>query len=110
MEIKPVSRKPVLIWLIASQVLALASLAFWLLIAGLSVMAFDAGVTQEAWNFVIAVWSYPIWPIGFAIAAWIAYARRKDRLAGVLTTFTFLPVLVLIIFLALSSFFFSLGL
>lgn len=73
-------------------------------------MAFDAGVTQEAWNFVIAVWSYPIWPLGFAIAAWIAYARKKDRLAGVLTTLTFLPVLVLIIFLAASSFFYSLGL
>ncbi|HSL44006.1 MAG TPA: hypothetical protein VK897_11285 [Anaerolineales bacterium] len=109
MEAKPVSRKPILIWLIASQLLALASLVFWLLIAGLSVMAFDSGVTQEAWNFVIAVWSYPIWPIGFAIAAWIAYARKKDRLAGVLTALTFLPVLVLIIILALSSFFFSLG-
>ena len=109
METKPVTRKPIFIWLIASQLLALASLAFWLLIAGLSVMAFDAGVTREAWNFVIAVWSYPIWPIGFAIAAWIAYARGKDRLAGVLTTLTFLPILVLIIILALSSFLFSLG-
>jgi hypothetical protein len=103
------SRKPILIWLIVSQLLALASLVFWLVVAGLSVMAFDAGVTQEAWNFVIAVWSYPIWPLGFAIAAWIAYARRKDRLAGLLTTLTFVPVLVLIIFLALSSFLFSIG-
>ena len=32
---------------------------FWLLAAGLSVMAFDSGVTTEAWTFVIAVWSYP---------------------------------------------------
>lgn len=85
-------------------------MAFWLLVAGLSVMAFDAGVTREAWNFVIAVWSYPVWPIGFTIGAWIAYARRKDRLAGVLTTLTFIPVLVLIVVLALSSFLFSLEL
>jgi hypothetical protein len=98
-----------LIWLIASQILALLSLVFWLVIAGLSVMAFDAGVTQEAWNFVIAVWSYPIWPLGFAIAAWIAYARKKDRLAGILSTLTFLPVLLFIIFLVASSFFYSLG-
>ena len=110
METKPVSRQPILIWLITSQVLALASLFFWLIMAGLSVMAFDAGVTQQAWNFVIAVWAYPIWPLAFAIAAWVAYARKKDRLAGILTTFTFLPVLVLISILALSSFFFSLAL
>lgn len=110
METKPVSRKPVLIWLILSQLLALASLVFWLFAAGISVMAFDAGVTTEAWTFVIAVWSYPIWPIVFTITSWIAYARKKDRLAGVLTTLTFLPVLILIIVIALSSFFFSLGL
>jgi hypothetical protein len=103
------SRKPILIWLIASQILALLSLIFWLVIAGLSVMAFDAGVTQEAWNFVIVVWSYPIWPLGFAIAAWVAYARKKDRLAGVLSTLTFLPALVLIIILAASSFLYSMG-
>lgn len=111
MEVKPASRsrKPILIWLIASQLLALASLVFWLVIAGLSVMAFDSGATTEAWTFVIVVWSYPIWPIAFAIAAWIAYARKKDRLAGILTTFTFLPVLVLILILASSSFFYSMG-
>ncbi|HET9908003.1 MAG TPA: hypothetical protein VFQ23_15235 [Anaerolineales bacterium] len=97
METKLPSRKPILIWLIVSQLLALASLVVWLLMAGLSVMAFDSGVTQEAWNFVIAVWLYPIWPILFAIAAWIAYWRKRDRLAGILTTFTFLPILVLLL-------------
>jgi hypothetical protein len=91
--------------LIVSQVLALASLFFWLLMAGLSVMAFDSGVTQDAWNFVIAVWLYPIWPIVFAVAAWLAYARKKDKLAGVLTTLTFLPILVLIIIIASANYF-----
>lgn len=97
MESKVPSRKPILIWLIVSQVLALASLLFWLVMAGLSVMAFDSGSTPEAWTFVIAVWSYPILPIALTIAAWIAYARKKDRAAGILTTFTFLPMLVLFI-------------
>ena len=97
LETKLPSRKPILIWLIVSQLLALASLVVWLLMAGLSVMAFDSGVTQEAWNFVIAVWLYPIWPILFAIAAWIAYWRKRDRLAGILTTLTFLPILVLLL-------------
>jgi hypothetical protein len=104
---KPVSRRPILIWLIISQLLALASLIFWLFVAGISVMAFDSGVTPEAWTFVIAVWSYPIWPIIFTLAAWIAYARKKDRLAGVLTTLTFLPVLVLILIIVLSSFYYT---
>lgn len=110
METKPASRTPILLWLIASQILALLSLIFWLVMAGLSVMAFDAGVTAEAWTFVIIVWSYPLWPLGFAIAAWIAYARKKDRLSGVLTTLTFLPILVLIAVLFLSSFAYSSGL
>lgn len=103
------SRKPILIWLIISQLLALASLVIWLLVAGLSVMAFDAGVTPEAWAFVIAVWAYPVWPVAFAIASWIAYARKKDKLAGILTVFTFLPVLILVMIIVLSNFFFSLG-
>lgn len=105
---KPVSRRPVLIWLIVSQLLAVASLFFWLVMAGLSVMAFDSGVSTEAWTFVIAVWSYPIWPIGFAIAAWIAYARRKDRVAGILTTITFLPVLLLLLVMVLGNLWFTL--
>jgi len=106
-DTKPVSRRPILIWLISSQLLALASLVFWLFAAGISVMAFDSGVTQEAWTFVIAVWSYPIWPILFAVASWIAYARKKDKLAGILTTLTFLPVLVLILFIVFSSFYYT---
>ena len=107
MEAKPATRRPVLIWLILSQILALASLVFWLLMAGLSFMAFDSGVTPQAWTFVIVVWSYPIWPIIFTIAAWIAYARRKDRLAGILTTLTFLPVLVLLLIIVFSSFYYT---
>jgi len=104
-ETKP-SRRPVMIWLILSQVLAVASLFFWLLVAGLSIMAFDSGVSVEAWTFVIAVWSYPIWPVGFAIASWIAYARKKDRLAGVLTTLTFLPVLLLFVVMLVGNLWF----
>ena len=107
-ELKRNTRRPVLIWLILSQVLAVASLFFWLLIAGLSVMAFDSGVTAEAWTIVIVVWSYPIWPIAFAIASWIAYAWHKDRLAAVLTTLTFLPVLLLLLVIVVANFLFFL--
>src|ERR1041384_4617918 len=95
-----------MIWLIVSQLLALLSLLFWLFAAGISVMAFDSGSTPQAWTFVIAVWSYPIWPIVFTIAAWIAYTRKKDMLAAILTTFTFLPVLMLILFIVVANLFY----
>ena len=107
-EIKRPIRRPVLIWLIISQFLAVASLFFWLLVAGLSVMAFDSGVSAEAWTFVIVVWSYPLWPIAFAIASWIAYARHRDRLAAVLTTLTFLPILLLFLVMVVGNLLFFL--
>ena len=84
-------RTGLLIWLIVSQLLAVASLFFWLLMAGLSVMAFDSGVTQEAWNVVIAVWLYPIFPLVMIIGAWIAYAKRKNKLAAILSGLSFIP-------------------
>ena len=90
----PKRRTALLIWLIISQLLAVGTLVLWLVVAGLSVMAFDSGVTTEAWTFVIVVWSYPIFPIAMAIAAWIAFAFRKNRLAAWLTAMTFIiPIL-----------------
>jgi hypothetical protein len=100
-------RKGLLIWMIVSQLLMLGSLVIWLLVAGLSVMAFDSGVTQEAWNFVIAVWLYPIFPIVMVIAAWIAYARHKNKLAAILSGLSFAPPFLLYIGLAISSWIWS---
>ncbi|MGA7194130.1 MAG: hypothetical protein WBW94_10900 [Anaerolineales bacterium] len=109
-EEKPKSRKALLIWLIVSQALAIASLLFWLLVAATSVMAFDAGETTQAWIFVIAVWSYPIFPIVMAIGAWIAFAFRKNVLSAILSGLTFaLPLLFFIILwvVSISGFLFS---
>ena len=99
----PPKRTGLLIWMILSQLLALGSLVIWLLVAGLSVMAFDSGVTAEAWTIVIAVWSYPIIPLIFIIIAWIAYAKRKNVLAGVLSGLSFAPPFLLYIFLWVAS-------
>jgi hypothetical protein len=101
-------RKGLLTWLIVSQVLAVASLLLWLVVAGLSVMAFDSGETPQAWAFVITVWSYPIFPIVMAIGAWIAYTRRKNILSAILSGLTFaLPFLFFIVLwiVSLGSFF-----
>jgi hypothetical protein len=95
-EEKP-KRTGLLVWMIVSQLLTLASLLIWLLVAGLSVMAFDSGVTAEAWTIVIAVWSYPIIPIVLVIAAWIAYARRKNTSAAILSGLSFAPPFLLYI-------------
>mgnify|MGYP001827674675 CR=1 FL=1 len=88
---KPKRSIGTLIWLIVSQLMALASLLLWALVAGLSVMAFDSGPSTEAWTFVIAVWAYPLFPLLMAIGAWIAYAFRKNRLAAILSGLSFLP-------------------
>jgi len=94
--VKPKSRWPLAAWLIVTQLLAVGSLVIWALMAGLSVMAFDTGPKPEAWRFVIAVWAYPLCPLALTIAAWIAFALRKNTLAAVLSTLTFLPPVVLV--------------
>ena len=96
---KPKRRIGTLIWLIVSQLMAVASLWLWALVAGLSVMAFDEGPSREAWTLVLAVWAYPLFPLLVAIAAWIAFAFRRNRLAAILSGVTFLPPALL--FLAL---------
>jgi len=96
-------RTGLLIWMILSQVLTLGSLGIWLLVAGLSVMAFDSGESREAWTFVIAVWSYPIIPLILVIIAWIAFAKRKNVLAGVLSGLSFTPPFLLYIGLWIAN-------
>jgi hypothetical protein len=92
-----------LIWLIVSQLMALGSLLIWAVAAGLSVMAFDSGESREAWAFVFAVWAYPLFPLVMAIGAWIAFARRKNRLAAVLSGLTFAPPILFYLFIWIAS-------
>jgi hypothetical protein len=96
---QPKRRIGLLIWLIVSQLLAIASLWFWVLVAGLSVMAFDSGDSRVAWAIVIAAWSYPLFPLIMAISAWVAFAFRKNRLAAVLSGLTFAPLALLYLML-----------
>ena len=100
---KPKRSIVTLIWLIVSQLIAVATLLFWVLVAGLSVMAFDEGPSPEAWRFVIAVWAYPLFPLAMAIGAWIAFAFRKNRLAAVLSGLSFVPAGLLYLALRFGS-------
>lgn len=99
----PPNRTGLKIWLILSQLLAAGSLLIWVAIAGLSVMAFDSGESPEAWAFVITVWSYPLLPLGLAIGAWIAYRKRKDKLAAILSGLTFAPAILVYVLLSIAS-------
>jgi len=106
---KPKRRTGLLIWLIVSQLLAVGSLWFWLIGAGLAVMAFDEGSSPEAWRFVIIVWAYPLFPLVMAIGAWIAFALRKHWLAAILSGLTFTPPLVLYLVMEIQTWIWKLG-
>jgi uncharacterized membrane protein len=98
----PKRRTGLVIWMIVSQLLAIGSLLFWALVAGLSVMAFDEGSSPVAWAIVLTVWAYPLFPLLMAIGAWIAFAFRKNRLAAVLSGLTFAPPLLLYLAMAIG--------
>jgi len=107
MQNNPVEETPrrgLLIWMIISLVLTALSLVIWLVMAGMSVMAFDSGVSAQAWAFVIVVWSYPILPIGLIIASWISYRRRRNKLAAVLSGLAFAPPILFFLCMAITSF------
>jgi hypothetical protein len=95
----PKRRTGLLIWLIVSQLLAVASLYLWIIVAGLSVMAFDSGDSRVAWAIVLGAWAYPLFPLGMAISAWLAFALRKNRLAAVLSGLTIVVPAVFLLLL-----------
>jgi len=100
---KPKRSIVTLIWLIVSQLMALVSLLFWVVVAGLSVMAFDEGQSPEAWTFVLAVWAYPLFPLVMAIGAWIAFAFRKNWPAAILSGLAFAPPVLLYLVLWIGN-------
>ena len=93
---QPKRRTGLIIWMIVSQLLMVGSLFFWFFGALFSIMAFDSGVTTEAWTFVILVWAYPIIPLTLVVAAWIAFWKRKNILAAILSGLSFTPPLLLL--------------
>lgn len=101
--VHPKPRTGLVIWMVISQLLAVGSLMIWLMMAGLSVMAFDQGSTPEAWAFVIAVWSYPIIPLTLVIGAWIAFARRKNAAAAILSGLSFAPPILCFVLMAVAN-------
>lgn len=102
----PARRSVVVAWMVSTQLLSLLSLLPWVVAATISLMAFDTpGATERwgVWATVIAVWLYPLFPLGCAALAWVAFARRRLRRAVVWTTLPLLPTLAMLGYLGWVS-------
>jgi hypothetical protein len=85
-------------WLIITQILAALSLLPWLVIAGLSLLAFDSGEQLSAVLFVSVIWLYPLLSLGCAIRAWWLYRHGKLRGAVITTSIPLVVVLPLVLY------------
>lgn len=77
-------------WLVGTQVFMAVLLIFWLPLAGLSIMAFDAPqAADDPWPrlFVGSIWSWPPVAVIFSLLAWTLCLRYgRNALAVVITT------------------------
>lgn len=93
--------------LLALQSLQLLSLGPWLLMAGTSVMAFDAPGSDKMWQpwaFVIAVWSYPFWLLLAGVVSWLLLLVFHRPVAAVIVAAIFsVPMPMLLLVLALCQ-------
>jgi hypothetical protein len=85
-------------WLIITQLLGALSLFPWLIMAGLSVLAFDSGYGLSAVLFVAAIWLYPLLPLGCAVRAWSLYRHGKLRGAMITTSIPLVLVMPLVFY------------
>ena len=87
-RLKTKPRRPVMAWLVISQLLAVGSLIPWLAYAYLSFWAMrtDGSSTWEV-IFVSVTFAYPIVVVICAIQAWLLYHAHKDRQALLVTSF-----------------------
>ena len=102
---KPARRIGLTIWMIFSQLVSIAAILIWLALSILPLAFWDdpnAPLSQQA-AILWFMWLSPLIPIGLSIAAWIAYAFRKNWQAFVLSAITSVPPLLIVIFISVSS-------
>jgi len=103
-----VANRPKWPWitLVVLQAIQLLSLLPWLLMAGLSFMAFDAPGSDKMWQpwaFVIAIWSYPLWLIAAGVAAWLLFVFSRYKSAVTVAAIFTLPALAISALMAVAS-------
>jgi len=91
------TRSPKWPWitLLALQAVQLLSLLPWLLLAGISLMAFDAPGSEKTWQpwaIVLGIWSYPLWLLLTAIASWLLFVFHHYKSAITLSVVFTLPL------------------
>ncbi len=86
----PKNRVILLIWMVLSQLLMVATLFIWILvIGGLFIMATNS-TSPRHWIQAIIAGMYPTVPITFVVGSWVAYSRRKNLMAALLSGLSFL--------------------
>ena len=94
---KPKRRTGLVVWLVVSQLLAAVTLFLWSIAAGLGYALINSnGEAPSA--VLIALWTYPLFPLAMIIGAWIAFRRHKDKQAAILSGLSFaLPALYMLV-------------
>jgi len=97
-------RRPVMAWLVISQLLAVGSLIPWMAYAYLSFWAIRTG-GSSTWEviFVSVTFAYPIVVIVCAILSWSLYRAHKDRQALIVTSLFFIGPLFYLMTIYLST-------
>ena len=97
------SRTGPALWLVATQALALASIAAWLLVAGFSFIA-SGPASADGVLFprplMWALWAYPVLPVLCSAAAWRAFRRRDLRRAVTWTSVQLIVILPMLAYVA----------
>ena len=82
------------IWMVLSQLLAAGTLLVWAFAALTSILFFDSQPNPSGMASILVFLAYPIWPVGLSIAAWVAYARRKNVWAAIFSGLSAAPILL----------------
>lgn len=90
-----------LVWLVLGQLLAVLSVGVWIAILPAASSGNAGG--PGSWLFTATLWAFPLWPVGFSVAAWIYRARGRSSWAGVLMTLAFAPTVLLLVLVGLSA-------
>jgi hypothetical protein len=90
-------RTAITTWMIILQTLSISTFFIWLgfLMTNFSITRSLAGSKDLLTNTILCL--YPIFPVVLSTAAWIAYARRKNKLAVVCAGLSAAPMFLILI-------------
>ena len=85
------SRIILLIWMVLSQLLMVATLFVWIFVIVATYLIADMAKTVPAyWIQAIIASLYPVLSLSLAIGSWVAYSSYKNQMAAFLSGMTFI--------------------